>query len=766
MKRIVLSLIVVIFVKDMLLAQGIGVGSRAVVQGVKGAVRGRKHSFSLGDSSFLLDGKPLQIISGDMHYPRVPREYWRDRLRMAKAMGLNTIGTYVFWNVHEPEKGKYDFAGNNDIAEFVRIAGEEGLWVVLRPSPYVCAEWEFGGYPYWLLKDSTVKVRSKDPRFIAAYRSYVMQLGRQLAPLLVTHGGNVLMVQMENEYGSYSDDKSYLDLNRQLFRDAGFDGVLFTCDGATQMPRGYLPGYLPAVNGEEDPATVKALINKYHGGKGPYYIAEWYPGWFDDWGKPHAHTGVEHAAAVYDKILGAGISVNIYMFHGGTTRGFMNGANMNQHSPYSPQVSSYDYDAPLDEAGNPTEKYYAFRKVIEKHLPAGQRLPPVPARKVAVAIPPIRLTGYAGLFDNLPAPVASRKPLCFEDLGQGYGYVLYRTVGGGSGSGWLRLKQLRDYAIVYVNGRRQGTLDRRLRQDSVWLDGVPAGAVLDILVENNGRINYGPYLADNRQGITEAVTWNGQELYNWNMYRLPMDGVARFRFAAGKGRGDLPGLYKGSFTVGVQHDVYLDMRGFGKGVVFLNGRNLGKYWQIGPQQTIYVPAGWLRKGGNEVVVFDELEGGHGELKTLAKPILDSLSQEMATRYPIIPWPTTLWPADGEFVAVPGTVLVRAEGFEKEAVALNQLFGGGLVAGARVEGRSCIEMRKDERVSAEEGYTLMIRPGHVVLAARTAAGMFRGVETVRQLLPVVMIHGALAYVFGGIHLDVLRHFFSIDYLRKF
>src|SRR6201992_3906588 len=211
-----------------------------------------KHTFALGDSTFILDGKPFQLISGEMHCTRIPRAYWRDRMRSAKAMGLNTIGTYVFWNAEEPEEGKFDFTGNNDVAEFVRIAKEEGLWVVLRPSPYACAEWEFGGYPWWLLKDSTVKVRSKDPRFIQAYRNYINQVGKQLAPLLVTNGGNILMVQIENEYGSYSDDKSYLVLNRQIFRGAGFDGILFTCDGATQMPKGYLPGYLPAVNGEED----------------------------------------------------------------------------------------------------------------------------------------------------------------------------------------------------------------------------------------------------------------------------------------------------------------------------------------------------------------------------------------------------------------------------------------------------------------------------------------------------------------------------------
>lgn len=244
-----------------------------------------KHSFALGDKDFLLDGKPFQMISGEMHCERIPREYWRDRIRKAKAMGLNTIGTYVFWNSHEEHPGKYDFTGNRDVAEFCRIAKQEGMWVVMRPSPYACAEWEFGGYPWWLLKDSTVKVRSKDERFISAYRKYIQQLAKQLVPGLVTNGGNILMVQFENEYGSYSNDKEYLEINRRIFKDNGFNGILFTCDGPSQMPAGYLPGYLPAVNGLEDTAKVKELINKYHNGKGPYYIAEWYPGWFDSWAK-------------------------------------------------------------------------------------------------------------------------------------------------------------------------------------------------------------------------------------------------------------------------------------------------------------------------------------------------------------------------------------------------------------------------------------------------------------------------------------------------
>jgi beta-galactosidase len=584
-----------------------------------------RHNFELGDTCFLLDGQPFQMISGEMHCTRIPKEYWRDRMKMAKAMGLNTIGTYVFWNAHEPWPGKYDFSGNNNIAEFVRIAKEEGLWVVMRPSPYVCAEWEFGGYPWWLLKDRKVKVRSRDPRFIAAYSAYMKELGKQLAPLLVTQGGNILLVQIENEYGSYSNDKEYLDLNRKIFREAGFDGILFTCDGADKMGDGYLPGYLPAVNGLENPAEVKALINKYHHGKGPYYVAEWYPGWFDQWGKPHARTGADDAAKKLDKILAAGISINMYMFHGGTTRDFMNGANMNVREPYAPQVSSYDYDGPLDEAGNPTEKFFKFRETIAKHLRPGVALPPVPERKPTIAIDNITFTEYAGVFNKLPKPVFAKSPLCFEDLNQAYGYVLYRTVMPYTKSGFLKIDGLRDYAIIYLDGKQIATLDRRVEQDSVLLNDVPANARLDIWVENNGRINYGPYLIDNRKGIINEVLLAGNPLYEWKMYRFPFTDFSGIQFTNKLTSAMAqPGCYKGYFTVNDPADTYLDMRPFGKGFVFLNGHNLGKYWQIGPQQTIYVPAAWLKKGKNEIIVFDELKQGHTTISTLAQPILNQL----------------------------------------------------------------------------------------------------------------------------------------------
>ncbi|MEO6980096.1 MAG: beta-galactosidase family protein, partial [Mucilaginibacter sp.] len=322
------------------------------------------HSFTLSDSSFMLDGKPFQMISGEMHYPRVPREAWRARMKMAKAMGLNTIGTYVFWNLHEPQKGKFDFAGNNNVAEFVKIAKEEGLWVILRPSPYVCAEWEFGGYPYWLQNEKRLVVRSKEEKYLKEYETYIKEIGRQLAPLQANHGGNILMVQIENEYGSYGNDKEYLAINQRLFKEAGFDGLLYTCDPPEAIVNGHLPGLLPAINAIDNPAKVKKMISENHDGKGPFYIAEWYPAWFDWWGTVHHTVAAEKYTGRLDSALAAGISINMYMFHGGTTRGFMNGANYDDKHPYEPQISSYDYDAPLDEAGNPTHKFMLFRQVI------------------------------------------------------------------------------------------------------------------------------------------------------------------------------------------------------------------------------------------------------------------------------------------------------------------------------------------------------------------------------------------------------------------
>ncbi|MVT12257.1 glycoside hydrolase family 35 protein [Chitinophaga tropicalis] len=584
----------------------------------------QKHTFTLGDTAFLLDGKPLQMISGEIHYPRVPRECWRARMKMAKAMGLNTIGTYVFWNVHEPEKGQYDFSGNNDIAAFVKIAQEEGLWVVLRPSPYVCAEWEFGGYPYWLQKIKGLQVRSKEPQYLEAYRNYIKAVGKQLSPLLVNHGGNILMVQIENEYGSYSNDKDYLEINRKMFVEAGFDGLLYTCDPEAAIKDGHLPGLLPAINGVDNPVKVKRLINENHSGKGPYYIAEWYPAWFDWWGTKHHTVPYTQYLGRLDSVLSAGISINMYMFHGGTTRDFMNGANANDHTPYEPQISSYDYDAPLDEAGNATEKFMQFRKVIAAHLPAGTVLPEVPAARPAITVPAISFTRSTALTDMLPKPVSSVKPLTFEDLSQAYGWVLYSTTLEGNTSAWLKVKELRDYCVVLVNGKKAGVLDRRSRLDSVQLQ-LPAGKVkLELLVENLGRINFGPYLLENKKGITEKVLWNNKEVTNWLQYKLPFNKKPVGKVVKAKAGSNGPVLKEGTFELAATGDTYLDMSNWGKGAVWINGHNLGRYWEVGPQQTLYIPAEWLKKGKNEIAVLELIKPEADKVSGLDHAILDVL----------------------------------------------------------------------------------------------------------------------------------------------
>ena len=587
-----------------------------------------QHSFTIGKGSFLLDGKPFQIISGEMHFARIPREYWHDRLKMAKAMGLNTICTYVFWNYHETEKGKYNFTGNADVAEFVKAAQKEGLWVIIRPSPYACAEWEFGGYPWWLIKEKDLKVRSRDPKFLEMSHNYINAFAKELTPLQITKGGPIIMVQLENEYGSYDKDKEYLSINKNFLNEAGFDVDLYTCDGLSQMPDGYLPGLLPAVNGLDDVKAVKSLVDKYNMNHGPYFIAEWYPAWFDTWGLAHHTIPFQNFIDTYDTVLAAGISINIYMLHGGTSRAFWNGANM---PPYRPQTASYDYDAPIDEAGNATPKYMAMRNVIKKHLSAEalSQLPEVPAAKKTISTPLIQLDQACSLFDNLPQPIESENPLSFEDINQGYGFVLYRTTINGPLKGILNIQHVRDYALVFVNGKRVAVLDRRFNQDSVFINLPPGKQTLDILVENLGRINYGTYLNDNRKGITEKVIFNGKVLRNWKMYGFPFNEMAGLKFTKST-QYQHPVIRKGSFNLNNIGDTYLDFSKWGKGCVWINGHNLGRYWNVGPTQTIYVPAPWLKKGENEIVIFEELKYTISEIKGIENPILDLLGTPIIT----------------------------------------------------------------------------------------------------------------------------------------
>lgn len=557
------------------------------------------HTFGWNDTDFLLDGKRFVIRSGEMHHERIPAPYWRHRLKMAKAMGLNTVCAYLFWNHIEPEPGQWNFKGQSDVATYCKIAQEEGLKVILRPGPYSCAEWEFGGFPYWLLKQKGIKLRTRDPFYLAAVKRYMAAVGKQLAPLQWTHGGPIIMVQVENEYGSYGSDKDYIGDVAQDLREAGFDVPLFTCDGPSQLPNDTRDDLFCAVNFGGDPhGAFKAL--RAIRPKGPLICAEFYPGWFDSWGGRH-HTGsVDGVVKDLKAMLDLNASFSIYMAHGGTSFGFNSGANS---PPFSPQTSSYDYDAPINENGEATPKFYALRALFAKYLLPGETLPPVPAKIPVGALAPVRLTQFAALADNLPAPKKAAEPLSFEDLNQAYGAVLYRASISAGPEATLEFGGVHDYAVISVDGVRIGLLDRRKNQRSIAIPARKKAARLDVLVEAMGRINYGSDLHDHK-GLFGPVSLGGVGLTNWQMFRLPYDAayLAKVHYTRAKGNG--PGFYRGFLNVPTPKDTFLDVRNWNKGMVWVNGHNLGRFWNIGPTQTMFLPGCWLKKGRNEVLVLD------------------------------------------------------------------------------------------------------------------------------------------------------------------
>ena len=575
------------------------------------------HKLTISGESFLLDGKPFRIISGEMHYARVAREYWRARLKMARAMGLNTISTYVFWNLHEPKPGVYDFSGQLDVAEFIREAQEEGLHVILRPGPYVCAEWDLGGLPSWLLADPQIVLRSNDPKFMQPTARWLKRLGQELAPLQATRGGPIFAVQVENEYGSFDRDKQYMRHIYDLIVAAGFgESLQYTADGPQQLPNGTLPGVPAVVNfGPGETKEAFAALAKFRPGQ-PLMAGEYWAGWFDHWGGKHAATDTAEQVRDLKWMLAQGYSVNLYMFHGGTTFGFMNGANFD--GEYLPQTTSYDYDAALDESGRPTKKYFAFREVIAAANP-GVKLPDVPAVEPMISVGPIELRESASLWDNLGTPVAS-SPKPMEMLGQSYGFILYRTDVAGPIDGELQLGGIHDYAYVFVNGAMLGSLDTRNGESRMALHSSAEKNRLDILVENGGRINFKKLLREQRKGITGAVTLSGKELHVWRIYPLPMSDVVSVAFRAGAKETIGPGFWRGRFNLTQTGDTYLDMRDCIKGAAWVNGHPLGRFWNRGPQQALYVPAPWLKTGANEVVIFDINGTSKHTLSGLDRPV--------------------------------------------------------------------------------------------------------------------------------------------------
>ena len=585
----------------------------------------KKTTFEIKNGHFYRNGKETRILSGEMHYARIPHQYWRHRLQMMKAMGLNTVATYVFWNFHETEPGKWDFTGDKNLAEYIRIAGEEGMMVILRPGPYVCAEWEFGGYPWWLQNVEGMEIRRDNEAFLKYTKLYIDRLYKEVGNLQCTKGGPIIMVQCENEFGSYvaqrkdiplAEHRAYNAKIKKQLADAGFDVPLFTSDGSWLFEGGSTEGALPTANGENDVEKLKTVVNHYHGGKGPYMVAEFYPGWLMHWAEPFPNVSASSIARQTETYLKNDVCFNYYMVHGGTNFGFTSGANYDKKRDIQPDLTSYDYDAPISEAGWETPKYDSLRAVIQKYTKA--KLPAVPAPIPTIEIPAIKLNKVADLlgYAETLQPVESEKPLTFEQLKQGYGYVLYTRHFNQPISGTLEIEGLRDFAVVYVNGEKVGELNRNTQTYSMEID-VPFNATLQILVENMGRINYGSEIVHNNKGIISPVVIDGKEITGeWKMYKLPMDAAPQLakmgRYAAsntalkaGKLKG-CPVVYEGTFTLSETGDTFIDMEKWGKGIIFVNGINIGRYWKVGPQQTLYIPGVWLKKGENKIVIFEQL----------------------------------------------------------------------------------------------------------------------------------------------------------------
>jgi beta-galactosidase len=590
------------------------------------------HRFEIGENDFLLDGAPLQIRCGEVHSVRVPREYWRHRLRMVKAMGLNTVCAYLFWNFHEPRPGEFNWKDQADVAAFCRAAQEEGLWVILRPGPYACAEWEMGGLPWWLLKHEDIRLRTRDPRYMDAAKRYLKEVGRVLGPLQVTKGGPILLVQVENEYGFYGKDAEYMGDLRQALLDAGFDVPLFACNPKQHLKDGYRADLFPVVNFGSDPAGGFQALREILP-KGPLMCGEFYPGWFDTWGAPHHLGKTGQYLADLEYMLKAGASFSIYMAHGGTTFGFYTGADR----PFKPDTSSYDYDAPISEAGWATPKFAQTRELMKKYLQPGETLPDPAPQNPVISIAPVTATQTAAVLENLPEALSDRSPRTFEAYDQDFGCIVYRTELPPGPAATLRAKAIHDIGQVFVDGVRVGFTDRRSQNFSVQLPERTKPATLDILVEAMGRVNFGVEVHD-RKGIHGAVTLSGKdgsrrELNDWNIYRLPLDRklLSSLRYRGGEVPSTAnrrPGFWRATVKLDKVGDCFLDMRPWGKGFVWINGHNLGRYWNIGPQQTMYVPGPWLKQGENEVIILDLLGPEKPEVAALDHPILDQLRPEL------------------------------------------------------------------------------------------------------------------------------------------
>ena len=624
--------------------------------------------FTVGNKTFLLNGQPFIVKAAEVHYPRIPRPYWEHRIQMCKALGMNAVCIYIFWNIHEQREGEFNFTGNNDVAEFCRLAQKNGLYVIVRPGPYVCAEWEMGGLPWWLLKKKDIRLRERDPYFMERVKIFEEKVGEQLKPLTIQNGGPIIMIQVENEYGSYGEDKPYVSEIRDCLRSIyGKELSLFQCDWSSNFEKNGLDDLTWTMN-----FGTGANIDQQFRRLGelrpnaPKMCSEFWSGWFDKWGARHETRPAKDMVEGMDEMLSKGISFSLYMTHGGTSFGHWAGAN----SPgFAPDVTSYDYDAPINEYGKDTPKFWELRKMMEKYND-GKKMPAVPkAPMPIITVPKFELKEFAPFMAAMTKPV-NGAPKTFEEMDMGWGTMMYSTRLPEITSQSVLTGEFHDFAQVFIDKKYIGKIDRVKNEKSLTIPAVKKGAELIIIVEGMGRINFGRAIKDFKGivgNVTLATEKDDIEMVltpkNWMNVAIPDDYETAVKaldmvksvndqVAAGKVKGSVPalaftqgyegskklsdtmkpGYHRGYFTLKKVGDTFLNFETWGKGQVYVNGHAMGRIWSIGPQQTLYVPGCWLKKGKNEIIVLDIVGPKETVVWGQAEPELNKLQLEKSNKH--------------------------------------------------------------------------------------------------------------------------------------